>query len=572
MRHASSYYRLLALLVLGVGVIFPGFAHAATLSLSPAAEEVSVGDILTVNVLVNSNGQSINNAEGTISFPSALLSVLSVSKSNSIFPLWIQDPSFSNTAGTISFNGGVPNPGYSGNGGSILTITFTVKSSGTATLALGDDAVRADDGLGTDVLTSDSGAIIVLNTNSVSVPSAPPVTSDVPMPVISSATNPSQNSWYSISQPQLAWTLPPGALEVETIVSSDPNASPVVTYTPAIENKTLDTLSDGVWYFGIRARTVNGWSSVARYVLRVDTTPPTLGNVGIVYNSELGSVSISPPATDGGSGISYYIVSIDGKSPVRLAGAGVSAGTATIPIALGGMHTAELQAYDAAGNESQITIPFTITRAPAPIIESHMHSLYEGSQFVLSGTASRGSTDIIVFEQETGGTITTYHVEPDLDGHFTFLSPIWSQGAYEVWVQSETADGTRSDDSPHLYVQVLAPAALRIGSFVLTLPQLLGLLALLLLATIAAEFIGWRRLYVFKKKVHTDTLKTGADLHRGVLLLKEDLEARIMELREANATRRLTNTEKQLLEGLENDSADLERYIRKDLGKLDKEK
>ena len=61
-------------------------------------------------------------------------------------------------------------------------------------------------------------------------------------------------------------------------------------------------------------------------------------------------------------------------------------------------------------------------------------------------------------------------------------------------------------------------------------------------------------------------------MHRGVALLKEDLEAHVAELREANTTRKLTNTETQLLESLETDIVDLERYIRKDLGKLDKEK
>ena len=567
----NSFYR--AVLAIGIQIFVPCFAHAATLNMTPATAAVSVGDIVTENVVVNSNGQAINNAEGVLQFPTNLLSVISVSKSNSIFSIWIQDPSFSNSAGTVSFNGGVPNPGFSGNGGNVITITFEVKQSGTATLSLGSDAVRANDGLGTDVLTSDSGATLTLNSVSAPVPAPPPTISNgISTPVISSATNPTQNAWYSISKPQLSWTLPSGAIEDEMVVSQDPNAAPVVTYTPAITQKTLDTLADGVWYFGVKARTSDGWSSTARYVLRVDTTPPTVGNVGVVYNADTGSITLSPTATDDTSGISYYLVSIDGGNATRLSGTGVSAGTASIPIVIGGAHIAKIQVYDNAGNEAQTQVSFAITRAPAPIIESHTASLYEGEQFVLSGTASRGSSDVIVSEQQAGGEVTTYHVEPDANGHFTFLSPVWSQGMYDVWVKSQTSDGAMSDESAHLSVRVLPPAALHIGSFVLTLPEFLGLLVLILLATIGAEFIGWRRLYVFKKKVHLDVAKTEKDLHRGVALLKEDLEAHVAELRDASATRKLTATEAQLLESLETDIVDLERYIRKDLGKLDKEK
>ncbi|GAI35186.1 unnamed protein product, partial [marine sediment metagenome] len=40
------------------------------------------------------------------------LEVLNISKENSIFTLWPEEPIFSNSAGEISFSGGTPHPGF----------------------------------------------------------------------------------------------------------------------------------------------------------------------------------------------------------------------------------------------------------------------------------------------------------------------------------------------------------------------------------------------------------------------------------------------------------------------------
>ena len=71
-------------------------ALAATLSFSPSTANVSVGNIVSVKVVVNTLGEAINNAEVNIQFPSDLLEVVSVSKSSSVFSLWVEEPIFSN--------------------------------------------------------------------------------------------------------------------------------------------------------------------------------------------------------------------------------------------------------------------------------------------------------------------------------------------------------------------------------------------------------------------------------------------------------------------------------------------
>jgi hypothetical protein len=126
-------------------------AQAASMYFYPASKTVNVGDIIKVSVVVNTAGEAINNAEANISFPSEMLDVASISK-GSVFSLWVEEPSFSNAAGTVSFNGGVPTPGYNGSAGTLLSITFRAKKAGTASVYFAAGAVRANDGIGTDVL------------------------------------------------------------------------------------------------------------------------------------------------------------------------------------------------------------------------------------------------------------------------------------------------------------------------------------------------------------------------------------------------------------------------------------
>lgn len=131
--------------------------NAATLNLISSKSVLSPGEIATVKMIVNTEGISINTAEAKISFPNNLIEVLSVNKLDSFLSIWVEEPSISNTNGTITFNGGIPTPGYSGNQGSVISFTIKAKKSGQAEFVLSDTAVRANDGFGTNVLKSQSG-------------------------------------------------------------------------------------------------------------------------------------------------------------------------------------------------------------------------------------------------------------------------------------------------------------------------------------------------------------------------------------------------------------------------------
>lgn len=129
-------------------------ANAASMYFSPSAGSYEVGKTFSVNVYVSSADQAMNAASSIISFPADKLEVISLSKTDSIFTLWAQEPSFSNSAGTINFEGIMFNPGFKGLIGKLLTINFRVKASGSVLLSFLSGSVLANDGQGTNILTS----------------------------------------------------------------------------------------------------------------------------------------------------------------------------------------------------------------------------------------------------------------------------------------------------------------------------------------------------------------------------------------------------------------------------------
>lgn len=157
--------------------LLPAFSYAATLRVVPSTASVSSGETISVAVSISSTDQAMNATEGVVTFPTNLLQVASISKSGSILGLWVQEPTYSNTVGTVNFEGIALNPGYQGANGTVLTIVFRARAEGSAPLSIADASVLANDGNGTEILTNTSGGTV-----SIVAPQAKPTLAPKPTP------------------------------------------------------------------------------------------------------------------------------------------------------------------------------------------------------------------------------------------------------------------------------------------------------------------------------------------------------------------------------------------------------
>lgn len=141
---------------------FGASAHAASLSLVPTKSSFSVGDTLSVGVFVSTtdDNKAINALSGKIMYPTDKLSVVGISKTNSIINVWTIDPV--KETSDVRYEGIVLNPGWSGAKGRIITITFKAKAVGSATFSFLSASVLANDGLGTNILDTTGTATITI--------------------------------------------------------------------------------------------------------------------------------------------------------------------------------------------------------------------------------------------------------------------------------------------------------------------------------------------------------------------------------------------------------------------------
>jgi len=220
-------------------------AQNGSLYLSPSSGQVSVGQTFSLVLRVNTGGTAINAAEGAIVFDQEKLAVVSVSRAGSIFTIWAEEPKFSNPEGTIEFAGGVPNPGYSGSNGLVLTINFRAKTAttikGYTDIVLVSGAILANDGYGTNVLASLGKATYSILPGVITpapVSEEPGVAAPGSVKInILSPTHPDESKWYSNKNPLFRWDVPAGVNQVILVLSKRANSPPLISYSPPISEK-----------------------------------------------------------------------------------------------------------------------------------------------------------------------------------------------------------------------------------------------------------------------------------------------------------------------------------------------
>ncbi len=85
---------------------------SASLFLLPSSGSYKVGSNFSITLAVNSPTESINAAEALLKFDPSIIQVRNISNAGSIFKYWPEEPTFSNSAGTIKFVGGSPKDYY----------------------------------------------------------------------------------------------------------------------------------------------------------------------------------------------------------------------------------------------------------------------------------------------------------------------------------------------------------------------------------------------------------------------------------------------------------------------------
>ncbi len=354
-------WRILALLF-GVAVVFiPAtvWATGASLKISPAAGVYEVGGLVDVSFIVDTGDQTINAVQASILFPADKLQVVNPVASTSFISLWVTPPTYSNTDGTINFQGGLPTPGIKTSGGVISTVTFRIKAAGSASIRYAPTSrVLLNDGAGTNILTSSGSADL-----SFKIP--PPAG-----PIVSSPTHPDANAWFNNPQVQWQWDAVDGATGYSYVFDQSSKTVPDEIIDTTATAVGVKATSDGVWYFHVRAKS-DTWGGVTTVPVQIDATPPAIFTPQ--FDQSTITITDMPTmrfvTTDAASGIDHYEVKqiVSGAAGSQISSLFVETASPYTSGQLAvGSYQFIVRAFDRAGNNVDASTELTVIAGGLP--------------------------------------------------------------------------------------------------------------------------------------------------------------------------------------------------------------
>ena len=567
---------LMVLFLVSCSLFLVSTVQAASLYFSPSSGSHAVGTSFTVSVYVSSADQAMNAASGIITFPQDKLEVTSLSKSGSVFSLWVQEPSFSNSAGTVNFEGIVLNPGFTGASGKVISITFKTKAAGSAPITFSSGSALANDGKGTNILTGLGNANFSIG---VVGPGAPKIVTPAEVagapeaPAISSPTHPDPNKWYAVKEAKFIWDVPKDATAVRLLVGRIPNAVPTVTYIPAISSKELDKLEDGIWYFSARLKNSAGWGAVSHFRFQIDTQPPEPFIIKFIDGNETENPrpTVVFDTTDSLSGVNYYKIKIGEGDFFSVAPEIVKTNSYTLPLQNPGKRNILVQAFDNAENYSVATEEFIIKPLQTPVFTEYPKELQSGEALTAKGETKYPNSQIIVWLQKEKDDPQNFTVQSDRDGNFTFTADEkLRDGIYRLWAEVIDARGAKSNPSEKVTIAVERPAFLRIGSWAVGfLSVVIPLIALVLLLVYLA-WHWWHKFAIMRKRVKKEIREVDQALHKAFDVLKETIREQIKMLEKTRNKRELTEEEEKIIKQLKRDLDDAEKFVGKEIEDVEK--
>ncbi len=551
-------------------LLFPSLSQAATLSVSPGTGVYKTGQIFTVNVVVNTSGVPVNAADGSLTFDPHELNVVAVNRTSSIFNLWTAEPTFSNSAGTISFSGGVPT-GYTGAGGVVMSITFKSVTSGTAHVTIGTASVLAADGRGTNVLTAmNSGTYTLAAVDSTPAPEViveyvPPANTPS-APKVTSTTHPDQTQWYTAADASLAWSTPSDVTSVRTSLDASPVSVPTKVYDTAIRTLTLKSLDQGISYFHIQFKNKDGWGKVSHFRLAIDNQKPSTFTIALSKGSDLSAPvqELELQVTDATSPVLKFKVQIDALAPYEYT-ATSSTAKLVLPSLAPGAHNVTIEAFDAAGNSITSALSFAITAFDKPVITEYPATLNEGVTPVIKGTTRPNAVVTVTLMTPSGEVVhaTTTSTE---NGSFVFIpnSP-FSTGVYSVSASAADKTGAASVPSDTVKILVEKPGYIVIGSLLINvLSVLIPLLALCVSGWLLIVY-GVHRARLLRKRVIRESSEATAMAEHEFAAIRAVLSTQEQEITASRKSGKLTPSEIRLIDEIKRVVNTAEQKVEKEV-------
>ncbi len=176
-------------------------ARAAEIFFTPTTEEVAAGQLVRVEMMLDSENEKINAVSGALAFSEENLALKAVESGKSVINFWIDRPVITEGA-PIIFSGITPG-GYQGSNGNILSFVFEAIKPGSGQISLNKGQVLLNDGAGSEahVTISDTKIRIIENSDNQSAEVYSPVDAIPPQDFIIQIVQDAriaENKWVAV--------------------------------------------------------------------------------------------------------------------------------------------------------------------------------------------------------------------------------------------------------------------------------------------------------------------------------------------------------------------------------------
>ena len=378
-----------------------------------------------------------------------------------------------------------------------MSINFKVKGIGSANIAFSDGAITANDGSGSNVLTSSLGLRInTLASSGVTEIEAPTQIIRTPepakilpaTPALSVPTYPEVEKWYNVSSPYtVSWVLPGDITRVATLIDQKTLTNPTKS-EGLFESKKFAPLPDGTWYLHVRFGNALGWGKTATRAIQIDTMPPSAFEIdskdGLATDNP--TPEISYHAVDSLSGMDKYAIRVDGQNVGE-----TTEEMYTFTPLTPGTKTISVVAYDKAGNGSIANMNIEIKPIPSPKISTISKKLYvgEGAVSIVGSSAVDTIVQVTLINKEGGIVVDTQEAAVDAQGLWSIaFNQLLKRGDY--YVEAVARDNRGATSLPAIsdpFTLYNAPA-ITIYGIDLTETTLIALLSAVFIGVLGA---GW---------------------------------------------------------------------------------
>ncbi len=508
--------------------IFSLHSEASTLELALDKNITSAKEDINVLVTINSEGQDINTAQATISFPSNLLEVIKIDRADTVFTFWLEEPSYDNTKGSIRFVGGSTS-NFNGPSLKVMKISFKVKGSGSGRLGVTDGAITASDGTGSNVYTTAKGLDINIPVSAdfqaVQVEreqKAITLAKKLPIsPLLDVPYYPDPAKWNNHSASfQANWKIDSDITKAGVVINNKLSFDPKESNEALSGHKIFSSLTDGIWYLHLRTANNIGWGQTTHYRIALDTTPPSsfkiISDDGFKTNNPKPTINFI--SSDSTSGIDNYIIRLDGK---------IASSTNITKYQFEplppGIHRLMVSAVDKAGNSTSQSEILEILPIASPIISYVSRSVIVDEAGITAGGKSLPKTEIIIqIHNSQLQNIFEQISATDINGNWNIvINKNLSIGDYYLYVTARDENMAMSLPVISSVIKVKAKPMLILGSLEITQTWFYIYSIIILLCSFG---FGWLSFHKWEGKLDRRLIVASRDVVNIIDNTKDDID------------------------------------------------